>query len=562
MSMLNSHGAGAEPERTRSETGDALELGEGERQALVPKEFLLKSAAWVPGSALWFENLSDVFGFQFLIFLAVVQHGMKGFANALTGQSEMYLYRLYNVAAPQVQIYNGVTMLPWAMKPVIGLLSDILPIRGYNKGPYITLTTMFGLAALFAIGAVPQESMPIFALVLGLFSVSMMMSTVDLLSEAKYAQKMQASPSYGPDLLSFVWFGMQSATLLAILCSGPVIHYLGPRAAYLIALVPCSLVIFVVSRGYLEERRKTQEEIVAEREKFLRQQEACVLCLLMFLGTVSLSVIGIYSGSPLVNCVASVAVGLVMLVAFSVLLSPVIAKVNAFFLLQTSLGFSIGGASFYFFTDSPEQFPEGPHFSEFFFTSTMGAVGSVFSLLGIYSYGVYMKNWTYRGLLLMTNLVYAVLSLLDLLIFTRYNLELGIPDTAFVLGSSVLSNVVSQWKWMPGVIILSYMCPKGMEATMYALLAGCHNLGGTIASSCGALLLDRLGCKPSGAIGESAQFENLWVASAVSSALPIVTIVLLFWLIPDAHQNVSLVDDTEDGATANSLWRKWRGKAE
>ena len=51
----------------------------------------------------------------------------------------------------------------------------------------------------------------------------------------------------------------------------------------------------------------------------------------------------------------------------------------------------------------------------------------------------------------------------------------------------------------PGVVILSQLCPPGLEATMYALLAGCHNLGGAIASSTGAWVLQVLSVQPSGA---------------------------------------------------------------
>ncbi len=46
---------------------------------------------------------------------------------------------------------------------------------------------------------------------------------------------------------------------------------------------------------------------------------------------------------------------------------------------------------------------------------------------------------------------------------------------------------------MPGVVILSQLCPPGMEATMYALLAGCHNLGNSISANLGAYMLQLLG---------------------------------------------------------------------
>merc|ERR1719310_1389978 len=155
----------------------------------------------------------------------------------------------------------------------------------------------------------------------------------------------------------------------------------------------------------------------------------------------------------------------------------------------------------------------------------------------------------------MTNIVLSLLSLTDVIMFTRLNLRFGLPDHAFVLGASVLTTVIAQWMWMPGVVILSQLCPKGMEATMYALLAGCHNLGSSIASNCGALVLEWLDCRPSGAKGESKQFENLWVASALSTVLPMLTLVLLPWLIPNAYQTDKLLDDNDRDATAGSVLR-------
>merc|ERR1719409_1270263 len=107
---------------------------------------------------------------------------------------------------------------------------------------------------------------------------------------------------------------------------------------------------------------------------------------------------------------------IVVLISFSVVLRPAIAKMNAFFLIQTSLGISIGGATFYFYTNTPEQYKHGPHFSIQFFTTILGLVSSFCSLVGLVIYNRYMKDWTYRRLLLISNLALAALSLGDLLI--------------------------------------------------------------------------------------------------------------------------------------------------
>jgi hypothetical protein len=83
-----------------------------------------------------------------------------------------------------------------------------------------------------------------------------------------------------------------------------------------------------------------------------------------------------------------------------------------------------------------------------------------------------MKNMNFLQSIMIPNIVASVLSFADIIVFTRKNLEWGIPDKFFVLGGTVTSAIISNWMWMPGVMIMSRLCPAGMEATMFALLAG------------------------------------------------------------------------------------------
>jgi len=485
------------------------------------------------------------------------QHLMKGFSSSFTAPAVSFLYASYKIAGPQMQIFGGVTQLPWAMKPVIGLMSDAFPINGYHKAPYIFFSSVLGLFACATIGLIPQTSLSVHRLVMCLFGMQLMFSTCDLLTEAKYAEKMRSRPEHGPALMTYVWFGLNAGGLVATAVAGSVITQFGVKLPFIVALLPMSFILVPLMRNCLEETPKTYDQIVADRRVLCSQREACALCFLMFAGTVWLTFLGITYESVRLNAFASIAVAVVMLVSFSLVLRPVIAKVNAFFLIQTSVGFSVGGASFYFFTDGPKQYPEGPHFSKEFFISVLGVVSSICALIGVYSYQRFASTWTYRKLLLFSNLALCFLSMADVFVFLRLNVRLGIPDHLCVLGASVFQSVIGQWMWMPGVVILSQLCPPGMEATMYALLAGCHNLGNTIASNCGALALELLNCQPSGDDNESAQFKYLWVGSLISTIMPTLTLALLPWLIPDAAQTDKILDENDRDATEGSLLRRW-----
>jgi len=545
------------PQNNTEDAEAAAEEAKGEIAPLLKNKDTgkINSAA----SAGGLGDLQKHFGSKLLITLFASQHLMKGFGGSFTGGAVKFLYKDYAVAGPQMQVFGGVTQLPWAMKPIIGLASDIFPVMGFHKMPYIFLTTVIGIFATATIGLVPQSALSLTHLVICLFLATMMYSVADLLTEAKYAEKMAAVPAQGPALMSFVWGGLHLGALVATICIGPVLDIFGNKAPFVIVLLPLSFILLPLMWNYLEETPKSEEALKEHRQSILRQREAPILCFIMFVGTVFLSVLGIYFQSVPLNAGAAVIVAIIMLISFSITLRPVIAKVNALSLVQTSMSLSISGASFYFFTDDKEQYPEGPHFSKEFYTSVLGTFGSLCSLVGIATYQRYASQWTYRRIMILTNVFASLMACADLLLYSRMNLRLGIPDHVFVMGTSAFEEVLNAWMWMPSVVIMSQLCPEGMEATMYALLAGCHNLGNTVSASGGAVLLQWLDVQPRGSTGESQQFDKLWIAALIAIVLPLFTIVLIPWMIPDARQTDKLLPEGDRDATKGSLLRRWQG---
>uniref|UniRef100_A0A7S1RWT4 Folate/biopterin transporter n=1 Tax=Alexandrium catenella TaxID=2925 RepID=A0A7S1RWT4_ALECA len=507
------------------------------------------------------RSLKRHYGSNLLLLIFNVQHVMKGFAVNFTVVAEQFLYRSYNVPATDMQAYNAVTNLPWSMKPIIGLISDVLPIFGYNKAPYALLTSLAGTAAFLDIGLLSQKAMPEWALVTCLFLCSLQVSTADVLTQGRVTAKVNdaPTPSLRTNLLVFAWSGGDVCALIAVISSGFVIHYCGARLTYLIAAVPGATFVLLVARGCYEERCISREQLADIRGRFWEQIEACLLSVLMLIGAAVIICSLTANKSFLVHGVVSLCVAVVILFSFSLLLTPSIAKMNAFNFMYSIMSLSTDAASFYFFTDTVEQYPEGPHLSVFFFTTVRGAVQFAFSFLGIYTYQALSEGWTYRRWMIMSTFLFAAVNVLNVMMYRRVNVQLGVSDEVWVLGTTALVSVVDKWKWMPRMVSICYMSPRGMESTFSALLMGCHNIGWAISANVGALLLSFLGVAPKGAPRESAQFANLWVASAWMSVVPPVVVLLLCWLAADQRQDVSLVGDSRGAATANSLWQRLRG---
>lgn len=510
------------------------------------------------GLSRYLESLQAVFGWKMMVTLFATQHLSKGFAKEVILQASPYVWKAYHLAAPQAQIMTGVCKLPWGMKPMIGLISDACPIFGYAKAPYMLIAIVSGTSAMACLGFLPFPSLSISDVVVCLFLVHMQISVVDLLSEAKYAEKMQDAPTHGPALMTYVWFGLKAMALVSCLCSGEVLQNYGPQGMFMMAMVPAGLAFLPVSLGFLEERVVSAQELSKLRQNLYQQIDACILCGIMLVSTLLIMYMGIFKPFPEIAFWVGIAVMLVVLASSSVLLSPMIASCNAYNVLASALHINITGATFYFYTDSPEMYPEGPHFSPFFFNTVMTTTGFLFSLAGLYLYQRYMSTWNFRTIAVFTHVFISGFGLMDVMMFARYNRKLGIPDTFFVLGVSVLENTIEQWKHIPQVILYSRLCPRGFEAITYALLAGSANLGQTVAHNIGAEVLQLLNVRPRGVPDEGDQFNNLWVAALLSSLLPLLSVLLTYRLLPGLRQDEAVLAAGTD-LTSGSLFRRWTG---
>lgn len=503
------------------------------------------------------ESLLQTFGSKLLVLVFLSQHLLKGLSYSFVQPCEQYIYASYHVPASKATIFAGVTALPWSIKPVIGLISDSFPIWGFNKAPYMIAALIAGIYGLITVGLDSSKDLSLSYVVTCLVLVSLQYSVCDLLTEAKCAESVQLHPARGPDLLSFMWIGISAGNLVSALASGTVISALGFHAPFLIVALPSSLVLVAVFYNYLDEHVTSADEQKVALGKIATHPEIVMLCILTCGASLLLLFLGILVATPSIMAPVSLCLLLVIIIASSVVLRPEIAKVFAFMVLSTSLSGSVSGASFYFFTDTPSEYPGGPHFSKLFYNSVMPTAAQFCQMIGVWIYKSQMQNWNYRRVVMFGKVVGVAISCFDIILFTRFNQQVGIPDTFFALLTSAIGSLVSIFSFMSTVVITSQLCPKGMEATVYALIAGTSNLGNTISANWSSLLLEWLECQPQGANHESLQFNHLWLASLLCTLVSAFSI-LLIPLIPDAQQNDNLLRGHETSATAGSLWHSCR----
>ncbi|CAH0478362.1 unnamed protein product [Peronospora belbahrii] len=171
---------------------------------------------------------------------------------------------------------------------------------------------------------------------------------------------------------------------------------------------------------------------------------------------------------------------------------------------------------FYFLTDVLHFTPE--------FLGTVSAIGFIFLMVGTMLYSTFFTNVSFRRIFLVAQLSLAFISLLDVVLMTRTNLKLGIPDKAFVLGDHVVADVIGRLKTMPIMVLCAKLCPRGIEGTLFALLMFISNISNSVSEFWGAILCDWMGIAKD-------EYDMLGTAIVVRSVLKVVPIFFLF-LIP------------------------------
>ena len=172
-------------------------------------------------------------------------------------------------------------------------------------------------------------------------------------------------------------------------------------------------------------------------------------------------------------------------------LPKLVAAANIFMFLKEALYIQIPGALDFWFTADERCVPGGPHFSYFYYQTVTAVIGSIAGLIGVMLFHNIFAQRSFRVAFLFTTLIKIFASLVDWAMVTRINIDvLGISDkTMYFLGDAIVFNVCYMLDFMPAVALIAKLCPKGLETTMYALLAGFSNFGQNISRAMGAALI-------------------------------------------------------------------------
>eukprot|EP00123_Amoebidium_parasiticum_P021852 comp7493_c0_seq1/m.3156 comp7493_c0_seq1/g.3156 ORF comp7493_c0_seq1/g.3156 comp7493_c0_seq1/m.3156 type:complete len:624 (-) comp7493_c0_seq1:377-2248(-) len=574
-SLDDSHGSVLEDQLLSAQNLDSLDPGDGEDQKgddldhfkqahplwyyELPKYPSAKDYVSYPfhSASAYVRRLRGNFGHHFVIMLTCAYFGVKGCLSTFIYVGQLpYFQKYMGLDGADYQIYSTVAQTPWAVKALMGTVSDAIPIFGYHKRYYIVFASIVGTIGFALVAALPldRSSAAIAALLfmLGHFQLAL----VDLLCEGKYAELMVKHPHTSSDVVSWVWGMVSFGSLVSAAAIGPLADAGYIRSIYWICVPLAAQVIIPTLLGYLPEERLPVQRRGIQWAKLRTHQSVFVLALLMAGAAFGLALANLFGNRIFVLVYSVLSSTLLVLVGFKVLPHG-LAACNLYMFLAQSTHLGISGALDYYYTATPDCVPGGPAFDYTYYNTWSSIAQSIFGAVGVALFQATMSKWEFRPVFWVTATLRIAAGLVDIIIIERWNKAVGLSDkVTYMLGYNIIVQVVYMMDFMPAVVLTSKLCPKSLESTVYALLAGFQNFGGNVSRSVGVYMIEAFGIKTT----VPCNFDNLtYLVVVCHMLLPLLHIPLTFILIPKARltdrildHNTSLVPH-DDGHTPQAM---------
>lgn len=493
---------------------------------------------------------------RFLLQLLTVYGFLQGAGTQLFSMAFFYYWKDIVALPPDgLQRYEVLASMPWDFKPLWGFLSDVFPPKSFylTAGACAGCLYMTLLCRMSSVGAGESH----FAMLATFMQANAALSLLDVMMDGMIVEEVRDKT----DKTAIYAAGTMAHFVCAAfggLTKGAVQDEYGCQGQFAIVAAILAVVACVsLAPPFSALQRSRKGRLFAQRSAPRKAAPAP-------------------TRSPVASCRC-------LLRAMQL---PCIYKPLLYQFLIGATCPSFGGAYFYFLTDKgssplrgvtahashhaddlgqhiangsptfwhlgsenkPTSATADPGFSPEWL-GFMSVVGSVVSVFGVLLYRNYLYRWQFRSVFTLCHIFQVGFSVLDLVIVLRLNVTvLGIPDKIFALcADDVMHPLISRIWGVPfQIFTAAALCPPGLEATMFAMLAAVGHIGKDMGKWLGAEILGMVGVS-------KADFSMLWLCIVIRSFLKLLAIGFVWLLIPDATPaSVSLPPEVSRAAEMDS----------
>jgi len=193
---------------------------------------------------------------------------------------------------------------------------------------------------------------------------------------------------------------------------------------------------------------------------------------------------------------------------------PIMYRTAAYIFISYSLP-NMGGINFYYYTNHLHIQKDVMAY----LTLVSGVAGSI----GMYIFYRYLREVPPRTLIWWGQIGLAAFNSVQLILYTRINLAIGIPDWVFIFADSAILTALSQVLMTPLFAIIAMLCPKGMEGSIFCIYTALIWFGQNFSAFFSTVVLDWYGITAD-------NFDNITGMFLLTTTFRILPIVFVFLL--------------------------------
>lgn len=339
----------------------------------------------------------------------------------------------------KIQLLQNSANLPMVAKPLYGILSDAVYIKGQHRIPYIAIGALLQAVSWLALAILTPSS--IFTISLYLLLGNFGASIVEVANDAIVAETGK-QPSSSGVIQSFVSMASSAGGIIGNLLGGVAVARFAPQSMFLLFALLLSLQFFItltIHESSLNLPKNKNEE--GMRKQFFDLVLA--------------------------------------------LRKPEIAYSIGWFFASYAIIPALTGTMFFYQTQYLK-----------IETSVLGiskVFGQVALLLWSAIYSKKLKSVPPRRLISMIQATMAVFMVSDALFVKQFYQKMGVPDSVYVVVFSGFLEVLFFFKILPFSVLMAQLCPPGCEGSLMAFVMSAVALAFIVSGYLGVALASIVG---------------------------------------------------------------------
>uniref|UniRef100_A0A0D6R6R0 Major facilitator superfamily (MFS) profile domain-containing protein n=1 Tax=Araucaria cunninghamii TaxID=56994 RepID=A0A0D6R6R0_ARACU len=220
----------------------------------------------------WIRQLKRSFGIPFLMLICLI-YWTQGFRSFAWMAVSYHLKDDLKLSPSASQFLVTIAFFPWSVKPIYGILSDCVPIRGRKRLPYLVIASLLSLVPWILLGVAKFMRNSYVLLTIFLTFQNLGSAMADVVIDAMVAEATrQEREAYAGDLQSLSWLSMAIGGITGSIVGGLALSDLRIDIIFIlfsafpaIQLFACSLVEEKPSSSS-KAVEETNNEVTDERE--------------------------------------------------------------------------------------------------------------------------------------------------------------------------------------------------------------------------------------------------------------------------------------------------------